>query len=76
MLDSRTAVSPQHLAAMVKVCSANRSLLPSRVALIFGFMGFLRVSNLAPYTADGFDRTRHITRGDVRVTKVGVVLML
>ena len=75
-LDSRTAVSPQHLAAMVKVCSGNRSLLPLRVALIFGFMGFLRVSNLAPYTAEGFDCTRHTTRGDVKVTKAGIVLML
>ncbi len=46
------------------------------MAVIFGFFGFLRQSNLAPKSVKDFDNTRHTTRGDVKFQDPGLVISL
>ena len=62
--DKRAALTIEHLAQLVDVCLDDLSLAPLRVALTFGFFGFLRISNLAPPTTLGFDAARHTSFGD------------
>ena len=71
----RPSMTFDHLLALVRVCS-HPSTWPLRVALSFGFLGYLRVSNLAPQTPSTFDQTRHTTWGDVVPTKDGIMLSL
>ena len=49
---------------------------PLVVALTFGFMGFLRISNMAPPTAAAFDISRHTTFGDVVQQDQGLIINL
>ena len=63
--DSRTAVMFEHLEALVAVCDTNVALWPLKVALVFGYLGYLRVSNLAPPSLAEFDPVRHTTWQDV-----------
>ena len=53
--DKRAVLSIDELALMVSVCDQDRSLLPLKVAIIFGFFGYFRVSNLVPQTEGAFD---------------------
>ena len=43
---------------LVAICDTDPSLVPLRVALVFVFLGYLRISNLAPPTAQSFDPAR------------------
>ena len=72
---NRSTLSPEQLLALVRVCSVEH-LWPLKVALIFGFMGYLRVSNLAPSSLSEFDHTRHTTWGDITESKGGIMLKL
>ena len=74
--DDKSSLTLPHLLALVRICDINCSLWPLRVALIFGYMGFLRVSNLAPNTAQEFDRTRHTTWSDIWASESGVLVFL
>ena len=47
-----------------------------KCALLFGFYGFLRQSNLAPSTTASFDPRRNTCRGDVFEHPPGLVLLL
>lgn len=47
-----------------------------KCALLFGFFGFLRRSNIVPDTVSGFDPLRHTCRGDILLEKPGIVLIL
>lgn len=48
--------------------------LVSYTAILIGFYMFLRRSNLAPETQEGFQEGRHLTRGDVRLGQALVVV--
>ena len=71
-----TAVAPEHLLAMLQVSAPFPHLSPFRLGLIFGFLGFLRVSNLAPPKSSEFDSTRHTTWADISTSPQGVVISL
>jgi hypothetical protein len=47
-----------------------------RVAVLFAYYGFLRVSNVAPPSAALFDSSRHTCRGDVLLRRPGIVIVL
>ena len=74
--DHRSAVTKEDLIKLVAVCDTDHSLVPLRVALIFGFLGYLRISNLAPPTAQSFDPARHSSWADVRPSKQGILFDL
>ena len=74
--DSRTAVSWEQLELLVALCSEDLALLPLKVGLIFGFLGYMRLSNLAPQTAGEFDPTRHTSWNDIVVLKEGVIIKI
>ena len=46
-----------------------------KVAILFGYYGMLRQSNLAPPSIDQFDITRHTCRGDVIIHAPGLVII-
>ena len=74
--DRRTAVELEDLKAMIGVCNTDVSLLPLKVALLLGYSGYLRISNLAPPTMDQFDATRHTSWADVTPSKHGIMIAL
>ena len=74
--DSRTAITYPHLEALVAACDRDKALWPLKVALVFGYLGYLRVSNLAPASAAEFDPSRHTTREDVLPSKQGILLSI
>ena len=74
--EHRSAVTKEDLIKLVAVCDTDPSLVPLRVALVFGFLGYLRISNLAPPTAQSFDPARHSSWADVRPCKQGLLLDL
>ena len=63
--EHRSAITNEDLLKLVTVCDTDPSLVPLRVALVFGFLGYLRISNLAPPTAKSFDPARHSSWADV-----------
>ena len=67
--DHRSAVTKDDLIKLVAVRDTDPSLVPLRVALVFGFLGYLRISNLAPPTAKSFDPARV----DVKPSKEGIL---
>ena len=74
--DHRSAVTNKDLIKLVAVCDTDLSLDPLRVALVFGFLGYLSISNLAPPTAQSFDPARHSSWADVRPSKQDLLLDL
>ena len=72
----RSSVSYDHLLDLIRACEADNTLGPLKVALSFGYLGYLRVSNLAPYSRAEFDHTRNTTWEDVQPSKYGVMLAL
>ena len=42
----------------------------------FCFFSFLRLSNLLPHTANKFDITRHLARGDIIFTSFGAIVII
>ena len=61
---------------MTTLCKEDRTLWPVRVALVFGYFGYLRVSNLAPDVAANFDIKRNTTWADVSPTEDGLIINL
>ena len=74
--DCRAAMTFIDLKKMTMMCKDDKSLWPLRVALTFGYFGYLRVSNLAPDVALNFDTTRHTTWADVVPSKEGIIVEL
>ena len=74
--DEKSAVTLPHLLRLVRACDVDFALWPLKVALLFGYMGYLRVSNMAPNTVSDLDVTRHTTFSDVWATDNGVLLQL
>ena len=74
--DRRTAVEMEVLKAMIRICDTDKSLLPLKVALLFGYFGYLRISNMAPPTMDQFDAGRHTSWADVTPSNHGIMVAL
>ena len=72
----KSAMTPEDLIAMMEAASSEEDMVPLMVALTFGFLGYLRISNLAPPTADQFDITRHTSIGDIHLRNEGLLLSL
>ena len=63
-----------HLCSM---CDASNSWGSTiKCALLFGYYGFLRRSNLVPNKKSSFDHVRHTCRGDILIRPPGLVLLL
>ena len=67
-------------ALLARICSACDVMgaigTVLKVALLFGYFGFLRQSNLAPRHRRHFDRKRHTCRGDVLLRPPGLIIIL
>ncbi len=73
----RLPLELHHLQAMCGLCTAaGPSGLVIKTALLVGFFGFLRQSNLVPPSAATFDRLRHTCRGDVFFAPPGMLILL
>lgn len=73
---NKPAMSLDDLYTLVRHCLSDITLLTLRVALCFGYLGYLRVSNLAPLSANAFDSSRHTTQADVRKHANGLIINL
>ncbi len=70
-------VTVQLLRKLCVLCSLQGKIgLVIHNALLLGFFGLLRASNLCPQSSNHFDTSRHLTRGDIVVAPPGLVLML
>ena len=76
VLSRAATITLEDLTRLVAVCNTDPSLVPLRVALVFGFLGYLRISNMTPPTAQSFDPTRHTSWADVRPCEQGLLLDL
>jgi integrase len=47
-----------------------------RLAIILGFMGMLRISNVVQISLQQFDNNKHLTRGDLKITAKGIQILL
>ena len=74
--DTRTAMTREDLQVMVEYCGNFMSVLPLKIALIFGFFGYLRISSLAPEKASSIDPSRATMWTDVKPKKEGIMLLL
>ena len=54
-VDARSAMTRADLEVMVRFCATKEDLLPLRVALVFGYFGYLWISNLVPETLSSFN---------------------
>ena len=72
----KTAVSIHDLLAMSLVCDRSEELVPFRVGLLFGYFGYLRVSNLAPAKVSEWDPSRNSVWSDISCSSKGVVISL
>ena len=68
--DNRTAITTPHLLALVRICASDPALSPLKIVLIFGYMGFLRISNLALNSAN-----EHYL-GDITPSQDGIIFSL
>ena len=73
---NRSAVNIGDLLALVKATAGIQHLLPVQVGILFGFFGFLRVSNLAPPKISDWDPSRHTTWSDVSASREGILLTI
>ena len=73
---SRPAMTLSHLGALLRACDTDKSMIPLKVALSFGYLGYLRVSNLAPNSEDSFNPTRSTTWGDIWPSRDGIIVAL
>ncbi len=75
--NQKLPINKQHILKMCKILDLQGTQgLVIKSAVLIGFYGFLRASNLCPTDARAFDHTRHFTREDVIVTKAGLKLRL
>ncbi len=70
-------ITPEILAQLVAMTPQLGAAGPAvKVALLFGFYGMLRMSNIAPTSIATFDPSRHTCRGDVLIQLPGIVLVI
>ena len=61
---------------MCAVCDLHANFLSLKVAILFAFFGLLRISNLAPAPAAGFDADKDTLIDDIRVHENSLVIYL
>lgn len=68
-------VTPELLRALI-LCANSASLydLVFSCAFLFAFFLFARISNLAPVSVNSFDPTKQLCRGDIVVTRFGLLV--
>ena len=71
--DKRAAMNIADLQILIEATNTETFLTPLKVALTFGFLGYLRISNLSPPTIATFDNTRHSTFSDVLTKDQGLI---
>jgi hypothetical protein len=75
--NQRLPLTPGILQQLCQICDGLGTLgRVVKCALLFGFFGLLRQSNLAPSLAHLFDPRRHTCRGDVLFHHPGIVIIL
>lgn len=74
--NKRLPVHYQMLLRLVVACRLEPEGPTIAFAYIIMYMTFLRQSNLAPRNKNGFDHTRHLTRGDVILRPDAVILSI
>ncbi len=66
-----------HLQRMCSILDKQGNMgLVIKAALLTGFYGFLRGSNLCPQDIQSYDPSRHFSRGDVNITPTGMFIRL
>ena len=73
---NKSTMSIQDLVLAIKSCSLSLEFLPIKVGILFGFFGFLRVSNLAPLKVSDWDPTRHTTWEDIHASDKGILFKI
>ena len=73
---NRSAMSIPDLMAILSAARDLPNFLTVRVGILFGFFGYLRVSNLAQARLTDWDPSRHPTWADVATSSEGVILSL
>lgn len=71
-------ITPLSLRKLCIACDSMDSTLGKilKVAVLFGYFGMLRQSNLAPRTPSKFDPTRHTCRGDILHKAPGLIMIV
>ncbi len=73
----RLPVTPHMLHQICSVCdSLGNTGVVIKVAVLMGYFGFLRQSNIAPRSAATFDHKRHTCRGDIIISPPGLIVVL
>ena len=72
----RLPFTVNNLISLVSLCNYMGQIgLIMKVAILFGYYGMLRQSNLAPPSLNQFDITRHTCRGDIIMHAPGLVII-
>ncbi len=75
--NQKLPVTKHHILKMCKLLDHQGTQgVVIKTAILIGFYGFLRASNLCPADSSSFDHTRHFAREDVIVTQTGLKLRL
>ena len=74
--DNCTAITVLHLIGLVRACSGDPALWPLKIVLLFGYMGYLRISNLAINNNADFDVSKNTTWGDIWSPRDGIIFSL
>ncbi len=73
----RPPVTVHMLRELCKLCDGYKETgIVIRCALLFGFFGLLRSSNICPPSRIKFDTTRHLRRRDVHINSKGLVVRI
>ncbi len=77
MPNRRRPVTPDILRNLLALCPAMGPMgIVMKACLLLGFYGFLRQSNLAPYSQSQFDPSRNTCRADVILAPPGLVVLI
>ena len=70
-------ITKQHLASMARILDTQgKQGLIIKSAILTGFYGFLRSSNICPDSYKTYDPLRHFSRGDVKITSTGMYVAI
>ena len=73
----RLPFTPDHIDQLCGLCDVMGDVgTVMKVAILFGYYGMLRQSNLAPRSQRSFDHSRHTCRGDVMLQPPGIVILV
>jgi integrase len=64
------------LYTLIYVMQGHPLFLFYRLAVLIGYMGMLRISNVTQVSLKQFDNTRHLARGDLKTSSNGIEIVL